>query len=83
LCKLRIVKYQWKANADNSLKELGLIAQEVEKVFPGLVSDAIEESEDGVVYKTLKSSVLTFILIKAVQEQQKIIEKMQTQMGAV
>ena len=68
ICKLRVVKYQWKSNADDSPAELGLIAQEVETVFPGLVQDDLTPSDDGITYKTMKGSVLTYMLIKAVQE---------------
>ena len=34
LAKLRVVKYNWHNHEDDTPKELGLIAQEVEKVFP-------------------------------------------------
>jgi hypothetical protein len=37
LAKLRVVKYNWYNHDDGTPKELGLIAQEVEQVFPGLV----------------------------------------------
>ena len=73
LCKLRVVKYNWNTNSDGEAKELGLIAQEVEQIFPGLVQDALEESEDGNTYKVLKASVLPFMLLKAIQEQQAMI----------
>ena len=69
LNKLRVVKYQW--DTDNELAqqtEIGLIAQEVEQVFPGLVQDALHESPDGNTYKVIKHSVMEFILIKAIQE---------------
>lgn len=68
ICKLRVVKYQWKANADDSPAELGLIAQEVERVFPGLVQNDLTPSDDGITYKTMKGSVFVPMLIKAVQE---------------
>jgi len=68
ICKLRVVKYQWAVNDDSSPTELGLIAQEVEGIFPGLVQDALFPSEDGIAYKTLKGSVLPVILLKAIQE---------------
>ena len=37
LSNLRIVKYHWKTQEDTEPKELGLIAQEVEEIFPGLI----------------------------------------------
>jgi hypothetical protein len=82
LCKLRVVKYQWASNEDTSPKELGLIAQEVEQVFPGLVQnsgDTIGEVENA---KALKASVLPFMLLKALQEQQAIIESLKARLDA-
>ena len=73
LCKLRVVKYNWKTDEDDKPKELGLIAQEVEQIFPGLIQDALHEDIDGVKYKTIKGSVLPYMLLKAIQEQQTII----------
>ena len=68
--KLRVVKYNWRNDEDGKAKELGLIAQEVEQVFPSLVQDDIEKisPDDDTVYKTVKQSVLPFILLKAIQE---------------
>ena len=70
LCKLRVVKYNWHNHEDGAPKELGLIAQEVEQVFPNLV----QEVDDGTVLngientKVIKGSVLPFMLLKAIQE---------------
>ena len=97
--QLRVVKYKWK-NDPNSALELGLIAQEVENIFPSLVVDhknAIgdevlynEEDEipngkkigdvkvEGTTYKGVKYSVLPMILLKAIQEQQTIIEDLKS-----
>jgi len=70
VAKLRVVKYNWRNDEDGTPKELGLIAQEVAEVFPGLVQDDISKisEEDDTVYKQLKSSVLPFILLKCIQE---------------
>lgn len=70
VAKLRVVKYNWRNDEDGKAKELGLIAQEVERVFPGLVQDDLEKvsPDDETVYKSLKQSVLPFILLKAIQE---------------
>ena len=66
----------------NDLRQIGLIAQEVEEVFPGLVSEDkqpdIEDGEKGEVYKSVKYSVLVPILIKAMQEQQEIIDDLKS-----
>ena len=97
--QLRVVKYKWK-NDPNSALELGLIAQEVEAIFPSLVVDhknaigdeILYDKEDeipngkkvgdvkveGTTYKGVKYSVLPMILLKAIQEQQTIIEDLKS-----
>ena len=51
--------------------ELGVIAQEVAEVFPGLVKDSTTLNEDGTegeTHKVVLGSVFQPILIKSVQE---------------
>ena len=62
LLKLRVVKYSLKADGSPTANLLGLIAQEVEQVFPTLV----ETSGDDV--KSVKTTVLIPMLLKAIQE---------------
>ena len=76
ICKLRVVKYHWNLTDDSAPKELGLIAQEVEQVFPGLVQNTDDAIGDVENTKALKASVMPFILLKAIQEQQAIIESL-------
>jgi hypothetical protein len=76
--KLRVVKYKWK-NDENSGQQLGLIAQEVEKIFPSLVVDHEDAVGNGETYKSLKYSVLPTILLKAMQEQQKMIQELKAE----
>ena len=77
LCKLRVVKYNWFNSEDNDDKLLGLIAQEVEQVFPKLIKE--EESTDKTTtYKMIKDSVLPYMLLKALQEQQTQIEELKS-----
>jgi hypothetical protein len=64
---LRVVKYNWNTQADDEPKELGFIAQEVETVFPSLVQESIADGADRS-YKSIKTSVIPFILVKALQE---------------
>jgi hypothetical protein len=82
LCKLRVVKYHWNANDDASSKELGLIAQEVEQVFPGLVQDSGDTIGEVENTKVLKGSVLPFMLLKALQEQQAMIDSLKARLDA-
>jgi hypothetical protein len=68
LCKLRVVKYLWNYQDDGDVNDwLGLIAQEAEQVFPGLVCD--DKAEEGKKpTKAVKYSVLPMMMLKAIQE---------------
>jgi hypothetical protein len=77
---LRVVKYHWKTQDDSEPKELGLIAQEVEEVFPGLVRT---EGEGDAETKELKRSVIPFILLKALQEATERMEQLETRLAAL
>ena len=94
LCKLRVVKYNWYNHEENAPKELGLIAQEVEEVFPNLISyDKVTtkkqvEQEDGSFIeqevedgesRSVKTSVLPYMLLKGLQEAKDKIENLQAQ----
>jgi len=73
----------------DDLKQIGVIAQEVEQIFPSLVYEreltenveTIDEEGNvtseikltGETAKAVKDSIFTYILLKAVQEQQEII----------
>ena len=61
LNKLRVVNFNLKQDPDKC-KQIGLIAQEVEQVFPALVEI------DGEGTKSVKYSVLVPMLVKAIQE---------------
>ncbi len=83
LMKLRPVKYHWKTQEDSDPEKwLGLIAQEVEQVFPNLVcEDKAEEGETPT--KAVKYSVLPMMMLKAIQEQQALITKLQADVAAL
>jgi len=80
--KLRVVKYNWNSQADGEAKELGVIAQELEQVFPGLIQESKAEDADTS-YKQIKTSVLPFILLKAMQEQQALIESLTARLNSL
>jgi hypothetical protein len=65
--KIRVVKYNWNNQEDTEAKELGVIAQELEQIFPKMVQDGakIDENEP---FKIVKYSVFIPMLIKAIQE---------------
>ena len=91
LLKVKIKNFNF-IGTDN--KQIGVIAQELEEVFPAMVSNSIdwkeEEIEDeegntktikvdsGTVTKSVKYSVFVPILIKAIQEQQVIINDLKS-----
>lgn len=81
LVKLRVVKYNWLQDEEQAPKELGLIAQEVEQVFPNLIQE--HELEGVGIRKNIKHSVMEFILIKAIQEQQELIVQLQADVAAL
>jgi hypothetical protein len=66
--------YRWKE--DHHKQDIGLIAQEVEQVFPEL----IEEDANG--FKAIAYSRLTAVLIEAIKEQQGQMTAQQRQMTA-
>jgi len=68
LAKLRVVKYNWHCHDDSTDKELGLIAQEVQKVFPKLVVEDDVELNGIEKPLAIKNSVLPMMLLKALQE---------------
>jgi hypothetical protein len=59
------------------LKQIGVVAQELESIFPALVKEReVPGYEEPI--KTVKYSVLVPILIKAMQEQQTIIDDLKS-----
>jgi hypothetical protein len=80
LNRLRVVNYNL---IGSELKQIGLIAQEVEQVFPGLIEETPDVDPDtkeptGTVTKAVKYSVLVPMLLKAVQELNARIEALET-----
>ena len=67
---LRAVNFTWKSDKENT-NNLGLIAQDVIKVFPELVSESSQDGMYGVRYQDLIP-----VLVKAIQEQQAQIEEL-------
>lgn len=62
-------------------KQLGVIAQELEQVFPSMVDETINENGDSI--KSVKYSVFVPILIKAMQEQNELIENLKSRIEAL
>ena len=73
--KLEPVEYSWKDGSRDGKKEIGLIAQDVEKVVPEVVRENTRLSDDDdTLYKQVDYEHLVSTLIGAVQEQQDQIE---------
>ncbi|MEE9349594.1 MAG: tail fiber domain-containing protein [Flavobacteriaceae bacterium] len=79
--KLNVVDYNF-IDQKTEDKHVGFIAQEVNKVFPHLVNEPIEEGEDKGYY-TMDYSGFGVIAIKAIQEQQKQIETLKQELTEI
>ena len=73
LLKVRIVDYNLKASPNK--KYIGVVAQELEELFPNLV-ETESSSTQTTNYKSVKYSCFNVMLIKALQEQQIIINSL-------
>jgi trimeric autotransporter adhesin len=83
LCKLRVVKYSLKSEESQTPTKLGFIAQEVEQVFPNMIEESLNTFGDLEKIKQVKISVLTPMLVKALQEQQAIITDLKARIEAI
>ena len=83
LCKVKIRQYNL-INDKEKTKQLGVIAQELETVFPSLIEETIDRDSEGkdtgATTKSVKYSVFVPMLIKAIQEQQALITTMQAKL---
>ena len=74
VCELRGVEYDWNASSRAGQHDMGVIAQEVEKVFPFIVREKEMPLVDGNTYKTVDYEKLVGVLIEAVKELKQEIE---------
>ena len=69
LNQVRVVSYNF---IGSEQKQIGVIAQELEQIFPGMVEEAIDRDKEGndlgTTTKSVKYSVFVPMLIKAIQE---------------
>jgi hypothetical protein len=83
LNQVRVVNYNL---IGSEQKQLGVIAQELEQVFPSMVEEAVDRDKEGndlgTTTKSVKYSVFVPMLIKAIQEQQAIIESLKARLDA-
>jgi len=71
------VTFEWKDGKPSAGQQLGVIAQDVQKVFP----EVVEEDADGT--KTVNYSALVAPLIEAIKEQQLQINELKTEISAL
>ena len=88
LKSLRIVNYNLKPETNQETHtQIGLVAQEVELVSPGLVSESPDRDEDGndlgTVTKSVNYSVLYMKAVKALQEAIERIETLEAKVAAL
>jgi hypothetical protein len=78
LKQVRIVNFNF---INDNQKQIGVIAQELENIFPNMVEETPDKDEDGkdlnTTTKQVKYSVFVPILIKALQEQETKIEELE------
>jgi len=74
LLKVKIRNYNLISD-ESKTKQLGVIAQELEEIFPNMISEYKEMGSEETI-KTVKYSVFVPMLIKAIQEQQAQIEEL-------
>jgi hypothetical protein len=77
LLKVKVRNYNF---IGQESKQLGVIAQELEDIFPSLVDDTKDKDDQGndlgTTTKSVKYSVFVPMLIKAIQEQQELIQEL-------
>jgi len=85
LMKVKVRNYNLK-NAPEQ-KQIGVVAQELEQIFPSMVDEAIDRDEEGndlgTTTKSVKYSVFVPMLIKAIQEQQILITSLTERITAL
>ena len=100
LCQVRVVSYNLKDGLGyGTHKQIGVVAQELEPIFPGMVEESPDYEEvtttdedgnettervaTGTTTKSVKYSVFVPMLIKAIQEQQAIITSLTDRITAL
>jgi hypothetical protein len=84
--KLKVRNFNLKSDPNN--KQIGFIAQEFEQVFPSMVEEHKDSDPDtnedlGTVTKSIKTSILVPMLVKAIQELNAKVEAQAAQIAAL
>jgi hypothetical protein len=81
LLKIRPVNFDWKDGSDVNL--LGFIAQELKPIISQAVTDTKNIAEDNTAYMAVTESNLIPVMVKAIQDQQAIIETLKSRITAL
>jgi hypothetical protein len=86
LMQVKVRNYNLKGDYEK-FKQIGVIAQELETVFPSLIEETADKDAEGndlgTTTKAVKYSVFVPMLIKAIQEQQAIITDLKSRIEAL
>ena len=81
LLKIRPVNFDWKDGSDTN--RVGFIAQELKPIISQAVTDTRNIAEDETPYMAVTESNLIPVMVKAIQEQQAIIETLTARITAL
>jgi len=85
LMQVRVRNYNFKS--DPGHKQLGVVAQELKQIFPNMIEESPDKDAEGndlgTTTKGVKYSVFVPMLIKAMQEQQALIESLTARLNAL
>jgi uncharacterized coiled-coil protein SlyX len=85
LLKVQVRNYNLKT--DPSHKQLGVVAQELEQVFPSMIDESPDKDKDGndlgTTTKSVKYSVFVPMLIKAIQELNTLVTTQSAEIAAL
>ena len=71
-------KFDWKDAPEEEKASIGFIAQEVEEIIPEIISESVSPDGDEYTIKGMNYGALTAALVKAIQEQQTIIDDLKS-----
>ena len=86
LLKVKVRSYNF-INDESKTKQLGVVAQELETIFPSMIEETPDKDAEGneleTTTKGVKYSVFVPMLIKAIQEQHALITQLQADVAAL
>lgn len=81
IARLAVKRYRFTGDTNSTRKNYGLLAQEVEQLFPEIVSHVT--TDDGKDTYTLNYAAFGVLAIKAIQERQHLIDAQQEEINAL